>query len=96
MATRIRYRKVNGLYVGPEFRILDKAYTPRYNLVTYIAEIVIENGTVGGYFTFISVIDAKRRLKRELKKLGVKFSSEVRRKKSQQQAIKQALEGKQE
>jgi hypothetical protein len=48
------------------------------------------------YFVFSTVNEAKYRLKRHLKQLGVKFDPEVRRKKEHKQELQKAIEGKQE
>jgi hypothetical protein len=96
MATRIRYKKdENTLFIGNSFQVLDKVYTPRYNIYNYIAEIMVGD-EVHLYFVFSSLNEAKYRLKRELKKLGVKFDPEVRRKKEHKQELQKAIEGKQE
>jgi hypothetical protein len=96
MTTRIRYKKSgNTLFVGNSFQVLDKVYTPRYNINNHIAEIMVGD-EVYLYFVFSTVNEAKYRLKRHLKQLGVKFDPEVRRKKEHKQELQKAIEGKQE
>lgn len=96
MTTRIRYKQQgNTEFVTQEFQVLDKLYKARFDLSNHIMEI-LEAETVVQYTVFETPKQAKLWIKSRLKRLGVKFDSEVRRKKKHKQEIEKALEGKQE
>ena len=91
MATRIRYTKeADDIYVGPSFHVLDNMYIPSYCVGTMTGHV---NGTTVTK-PANTTASLKRQIKKHLESLGVKFDSEVRRKRSQKQAIEKALEGK--
>jgi hypothetical protein len=98
MTTRIRYKQSgNSLFVTQEFQVLDKVYWARYDISNHIMEIFdVQSSTIIQYTVFETPKQAKLWIKSRLKRLGVKFDSEVRRKKKHKQEIEKALEGKQE
>jgi hypothetical protein len=100
MATRIRYKKAydqnnHVMFVTQEFQVLDKVYKGRYITNNNFVEIIdMDVDAPVQYTIFETTKQAKLWIKSRLKRLGVKFDPEVRRKKEHKQELQKAIEEK--
>lgn len=99
MATRIRYKSTpaRGIKLSQEFAVLGTVYQVELIETGLSARIVIrisDTTILSDWYRHNTLTGIKRFMKNELKNLGVKFDSEVRRKRTQKQAIEHALKEK--
>lgn len=95
MTTRIRYYQKDGFKISQDFQVLDKIYYVK--IYDEKAEAGLCYLSYNGNLETCTMVYAKnlhilkKKIKAELIKLGVKFDQEIRRKRSQQEAIEKAL-----
>jgi hypothetical protein len=91
----VKYKEIgDGVFIGPDFQVFDKLYTPKYDTKTFTGVLLDENGEEVSWVERNDLKSLKRELKQLLIYKGVKFYPEVRNKKEDINELLKALEEK--